>query len=101
MDHAVEVVDHVRVKLLHDLGVHPTHLLAASGEIAHGVDEIFGEVGMLFVGVVHGVDAVVLRLEPLHGQLEQVHVPVEVLGHAGQSFQADLGDLEIVAVTAT
>jgi len=101
VDHAIEVVDHVRVKLLHNLGVHPSHLLTASSKSANAVNKIFCEVWMLLVSIIHGVNSVVFRLEPFHGELEQVHVSVEVLSYTRKCLQADLSDLEIVAVTAT
>ena len=56
---------------------------------------------MLLVSIIHGVNSVVFRLEPFHGELEQVDVSVEVLSYTRKCLQADLSDLEIVAVTAT
>lgn len=56
---------------------------------------------MLLVSIIHGVNTVVFRLEPFHGELEEVDVSVEVLSHTCKCFEADLGHLEIVAVTAT
>jgi len=100
VNHAIEVVDHIRVKLLHNLGVHPTHLLTASCKIANAVNKIFCEVRVLFVSIIHGVNTVIFRLEPFHGQLEKVDVSIEVLSYTCKCFQADLGHLEIVAVTA-
>lgn len=76
-------------------------MLTTSCKSADAVNKILREVRMLLVSIIHGVNTVVFRLEPFHGELEEVDVSVEVLSHTCKCFEADLGHLEIVAVTAT
>lgn len=55
---------------------------------------------MLLVGVVGGVEAVVLAQEPLHRELNHFDAPVEVLGDAVESLHAKLGDIKVLAVAS-
>jgi hypothetical protein len=80
--HCIKVLNHVRIEPLHDAHVHPCHLVSATCEFVNTIDEFFGKILMSLQGIVDGVDTVVFALEPLHDQLHQFDVTVEVLGDA-------------------
>jgi hypothetical protein len=80
--HCVEVLNHVRIEPLHDAHVHPCHLVSAICEVADAIHELFCKILMSFQGIVDCVYAVVFALEPLHDQLHELNVTVEILGDA-------------------
>lgn len=56
---------------------------------------------MLLKGVVDGVYAVFLALEPLHGQLCQFYVSSEVSRNATDGLETELRNFIVVAVAST